>query len=353
MRTGEVVRRWTAATAVGLLAAACSGGAGESTSTSTTEAVETSAPATSAATTVATTTPPVPLQIGIVAPSPEDDGSFTQSLYDALARLDTDAQVGRVLTVAADRDEAREALQEFADDGLDLVIAHGVEFVGALEDVAAANPDVSFATGPDAADPELANVFAYDVRSDEGAFVLGAMASEATGSGAVGVVASVRVPEIQRFVDGFTAGLEYVDPGDVVLDTWLDSFDDGGLAQEAARALVDRGAGALTATSQLSVDAAQVAVERDVPWFGNAVDQAAEAPDQVVASQVYRWEAAFAPMLAAIEAGRTGGERFVLTLADGGIEIAYNDAVAGPALRTVGEETEAALLDGSAVTGVP
>ncbi|MGI9611569.1 MAG: BMP family ABC transporter substrate-binding protein, partial [Acidimicrobiales bacterium] len=75
--------------------------------------------------------------------------------------------------------------------------------------------------------------------------------------------------------------------------------------------------------------------------------------DIVVASQVYHWEVVLEEMLAAIDGGTLGGETYVLTLANDGLVIEYNDAFDLPAeIRAIGDEAVAAIADGSLSTGV-
>ncbi|MGI9644367.1 MAG: BMP family lipoprotein [Ilumatobacteraceae bacterium] len=294
-----------------------------------------------------TTEPPAPVRVGLVAPSAADDGSFTQSMADALARLGVEVEVAG----DTDPDDAAGALERFAGEGFDLVVAHGAEYAGAVREAAGAAPDAAFAWGPaDASGPDdPPNLFVYGARADEGAYALGAMAAAITGGAPLGVVGSVEVADVRRYVEGFVAGA-----GDTSVEvTYIDSFDDEALGAEAARIVADRGAATLTATSQMSVGVLAVAVERSLPWFANLVDQSALAPDLVVASQVYRWEVAIEAILAAAAGEDRPAGSFDLTLANGGLEVVYNDAFAlDPAIREIGDAALGGVRDGSVATGV-
>ena len=340
--------------AVALVLVACSGGESSEVATSapgTTEAVDDPAFDTVATTTTSTTQPPAPVRVGLVAPSGADDASFTLSMTDALGRLGVEVEIAED-TDAAD---AADALGRFAGEGVDLVVAHGTEYAAAVREVAAATPDVAFAWGPPAGGPggssdDPSNLFVYDARADEGAYVLGAVAAAVAAGDPLGVVGSVEVADARRYVEGFVAGA-----GEVTVEvTYLDSFDDRDLAAEAARAVADRGAGTLTATSQMSVGALTVARERSLPWFANLTDQSSLAPELVVASQVYRWEVAIGAILDAVAAGERPPDPFELTLANGGLEVVYNDGFGlDPAFRAIGDAASEGLLDGSVTTGVP
>ncbi len=352
--SGEVRRAAGGIAIAVLVGVACSGGDSEGDSpASTAAATSTETPVFESA--PETTEPVQTLTVGVVLPSADDDGAFSQSMVEALDRIELPVETV-VADQVLDREAAADAMRELADDGAALVIAHGAEFAGAVREVAAEAPDVVFAHGPNVDDPELPNLWTYEARSDQGAFALGSMAAALSTSGSVGVIGSVPVVDVALWADGFAAGVTASSSGATAEVTYIDSFDDGALGQEAARSVADRGADVLTATSQMSVAALEVAVERDLPWFGNYLDQTSLAPDHVVASQVYRWEVAIEPMLAAVADGGDGAavaaDRVVLTLDNGGLEVVYNDAVADESIRTVGEEAIGAVRSGSVLTGV-
>jgi basic membrane protein A len=50
----------------------------------------------------------------------------------------------------------------------------------------------------------------------------------------------------------------------------------------------------------------------------------------VVANQVYRWEVVFKEMITLIEGQTYGGQSFLITLENGGLEIEFNSAYALP-----------------------
>jgi basic membrane protein A len=66
-------------------------------------------------------------------------------------------------------------------------------------------------------------------------------------------------------------------------------------------------------------------------WFGNEQDQASLAPNLVVACQVYDWTGMLKDLIAARKAGKMGGDKYALTMQNGGLSIAYNAGYALPA----------------------
>ena len=267
-----------------------------------------------------------PVRIGIVAPSASNDLAFTQSIVDSVNRVaeerDVEVQITDGTFVVED---AAAAIRGYADDGVDLVIAHGSQYGGPLEEIAPDFPDTTFAWGTAVDTFGLDNVFAYTVRADEGGYVNGVMAAQLTESDTIGVVGPVEVGDAKLYIDGFAAGVESINPEVSVDVNYIESFSDVALASEAANAFVENGADVLTGTAQMVVGATGVANDAGIPWFGTQSNQTPLGEDIVVASQEYHWEIVLNDILDAMADGAAGGETFTLTFENGGLEMVFND----------------------------
>ena len=98
------------------------------------------------------------------------------------------------------------ALRQYAEDGYDLVIGHGSQYGGTIEEIAPDFPDTAFAWGTAVNTFGLPNVSAYTAASDEGGYVLGIAAAELGTS--VGIVGPIEVGDAKLYVDGFRLGAE-------------------------------------------------------------------------------------------------------------------------------------------------
>ena len=244
-------------------------------------------------------------------------------------------------------------LIEGLTDGYDLVIAHGSQFGGPLQEIAPDFPEVSFAWGTAADTFGLDNVYAYTVRADEGGYVNGTIAAQLTESDTIGVVGPIEVGDAKLYVDGFVAGAAAQKPAAKVNVNYIESFSDVALASEAANAFVSNGADVLTGTAQMVVGATGVALENDIPWFGTQSNQSALGESIVVASQVYHWEVVLDQIIDNIGVGTLGGEVFTATLANGGLVMEFNDAFGLDAgIQSAAEATIAAISSGELSTGV-
>jgi len=294
------------------------------------------------------------VQIGIIAPSASNDLAFTQSIVDSVGRVgaerDIDVSVTDGTFVVED---AAAAMRGYAEDGVDLIIAHGSQYGGPLEEIAADFPDVTFAWGTAVDTFGLPNVFAYTTRADEGGYVNGVMAAQLSDAGNIGVVGPIEVGDAKLYVDGFTAGVAAADSSVEVNVNYIESFSDVALAAEAATAFVENGADVLTGTAQMVVGATGVAVDQSIPWFGTQSDQTPLGENIVVASQEYHWEVVLNDILDAMSSGSAGGEVYTLTFENGGLEMIFNDGFELPDdVKAAADEAIAGLTDGSITTGI-
>jgi len=272
-------------------------------------------------------------------------------MYDSLGRVDgISVDVSDGLFVVED---AAAAIRGYAEDGYDIVIAHGTQFGGPLEEIAPDFPDVSFMWGTSTDTKDLPNVYAYNPRSDQGGYVNGVMAAMLSESGNIGVVGPIEAGDAKLYVDGFKAGAAATSADATVTVNWIESFSDVALAAEAATSLIGNGADVLTGTAQMVVGATGVAQADGVPWFGTQSNQNPLGADIVVASQVYHFEGIIEQIIEQVKAGTLGGEVYELTLENGGLVIEFNDAYPlDPAIKTAAEDTAAQLTSGELTTGL-
>ncbi len=284
-------------------------------------------------------------RVAVVAPSTINDLSWTQALGDGLESLvdsqNLEISYSESLFVVED---AGAAIRDYASQGYDLVIAHGTQYAGSIEEIAPEYPEVSFAYGTSTDTLGLDNVYAYTADAEEGGYVNGIMAAALTDQ-SIGIVGPVEAGDAKLYVDGFIEGA--VAGGGNATVNYTGSFGDVALASAAAEAFVANDAGVLTGTSQSVVGAVGVAAEAGIPWFATQANQTQLAPDLVVASHVYHFEVILDTMIDQIKAGTYGGESFGLTYGNGGFVLEFNDGFElDPEIKTLGEDTVAAIVAG-------
>ena len=289
------------------------------------------------------------LTMAIVAPSASDDLAFSQSMVDSVNALDRDITV-QVTDGTFIVEDAAAAIRGYAEDGVDVVIAHGTQFGASLAEIAPDFPDTTFVWGTATDTQGLDNVFAYAPAADEGGYVNGVVAAAISSTGIIGVVGPVEAGDAVSYINGFTTAAEA--GGATVNVTYTGSFGDVALAAEAAEAHLANNADVLTGTAQMVVGAVGVASDAGVPWFGTQSNQTSLDPDLVVASQVYHWEFALEEMLELRDNGTKGGQTFEINLENGGLVIEFNDGFElSDDVKAAAEAAIAGIIDGSIDTG--
>ena len=307
----------------------------------------------------ATAAPVEKFRVAVVMPSAINDLAFSQSMYDALLRVQTDMGGPDKFEIVYSEnmfvvDDAAAAIRDYATKGYNLVIAHGSQYGSSLQEIAPDFPKTSFAWGTTVDTFGQPNIFAYEAASQEGGFVNGVMAATISKSNVIGVIGPIETGDAKLYVDGFKAGALSVKPDAQVNVNYIGSFSDTALAAEAANTHISAGADVLTGSAQMVVGAIGKAKENNVLWFGTQSNQSSLAPSIVVASQVYHWEGILKEMIALIEGGTLGGKSFKADLANGGEVIELNpDSTVAADAKTLAESTIKGIIDGSIKITLP
>jgi basic membrane protein A len=299
-----------------------------------------------------------PFKVAVVMPSAINDLAFSQSMYDALMRVQEEMGADQFQFVFSEGmfvvDDAAAAIRDYASQGYNLVIAHGSQYGSSLQEIAPDFPETSFAWGTTVDTFGLPNIFAYEAASQEGGYVNGVLTAALSKSNVIGVVGPIETGDAKLYVDGFKAGVLATNPDAKVNVNYIGSFSDVALASEAATTHISAGADVLTGTAQMVVGAIGKAEENKVLWFGTQSNQASLAPTVVVASQVYHWEGILKEMIALIQSGTLGGKSFKANLANGGEVIEFNpDYSLSADAKTLADTTVKGITDGSITIALP
>jgi basic membrane protein A len=297
----------------------------------------------------APTATPKPFRIAVIMPSATTDLAFSQSMYGALVKVQTDMGGPGALEIAYTDNlfnvpDAAAAIRDYASKGYDIVIAHGSQYGSSVQDIAPDFPNTTFAWGTDVNTFGMPNVYAYTAAAEEGGFVNGVLAANLTKSKVIGVTGPINVGDAKTYIDGFTQGVASVDPKIKVNATFTGSFSDVSLMTQAAKTQISNGADILTGSSQSVVGSIGAAKDAGgVLWFGTQADQSSLAPSLVVCSQVYDWTGMLKDMIAKHKAGTLGGQTYTLTLSNGGLSMVYNPGYTlDPTVKAAGD----AAIDG-------
>lgn len=153
----------------------------------------------------------------------------------------------------------------------------------AVRRVAKDFPKIAFVFGSGGG-PAEPNVSVFDNWIHEPAFLCGMLAGGLTKSNIIGVVGAMPVPEVNRIVNAFKAGMKEINPNAKLKITFINSWFDPAAAKEAALAQIGSGADVLFAERFGVVEAA---ASKNLFVFGNMSDQNSLAPNFVVSGPVW------------------------------------------------------------------
>lgn len=156
------------------------------------------------------------------------DQSFNDSAAAGLdkAAADFGVQINELEAAQGETDaEKEERLRLLASGGYNPVIAVGFAYATALGKVAPEFPDTNFAI-IDSGDVTGDNIANLVFAEEQGSFLVGAIAAQASKSGNVGFIGGVNTPLIKKFEAGFAAGVKAVTPNAKVQIKYLSEFPD-------------------------------------------------------------------------------------------------------------------------------
>ncbi|NSL54118.1 BMP family ABC transporter substrate-binding protein [Uliginosibacterium aquaticum] len=231
-----------------------------------------------------------PLKAGFIYIGPTGDHGWTYA-HDQGRKAMEAKFAGKVKTTFVENvpetADAERVIRDLASKGHKVIFATSFGYMNAMDKVARQFPKTVFmhATGYKSGK----NLGIYDVRTYEGAYMLGVVAGKMSKSGKLGVVGSIAIPEVVRNINAFTLGARSVNPKATTRVIWVNSWFDPGKEREAALALISQGADVLMQNTD-SPAVVQTAQEKGVFAFGWDSDMSKFGGKAQLAASVLNWE---------------------------------------------------------------
>ena len=190
-------------------------------------------------------------------------------------------------------------MREYCEAGHQLIVGEAFAVEDAARAVAKDYPDRAFLIGssfkPDAA--AAPNFSVFDNYIQDASYLTGMIAGAMT-KGNIGMVGGYPIPEVNRLMHAFMAGVAETKPDAKFQVAFIGSWFDPPKAKETAFAQIDAGADLLYAERFGVSDAAK---ERKVLAIGNVIDTQADYPETVVASALWHFEPTLDAAIKAIQ----------------------------------------------------
>ena len=132
--------------------------------------------------------------------------------------------------------DAERVVRNLAQQGNKVVFGTSFGYMNAMEKVSKQFPDTIFmhATGY----KQGKNLGTYELKTFEGAYLLGVVAGQKSKTNTIGVVASFPIPEVVRNINAYTLGAQSVNPKIKTKVIWANTWFNPGKEREAALALI-------------------------------------------------------------------------------------------------------------------
>lgn len=287
-----------------------------------------------------------PVKAGFIYIGPVGDHGWTyshdQGRLAAQAKLGGKVQTSFVENVPETADSER-VIRDLAQKGTKVIFATSFGYMNQMEKVARAYPNTVFmhATGYKTGK----NLGTYDVRTYEGAYLLGVVAGKTTHSNKLGVVASIPIPEVIRNIDAFTLGARSVNPKVTTRAIWVNSWFDPGKEREAALALIAQGCDVLMQNTD-SPAVVQTALEKGVHAFGWDSDMGKFGGKAQLAASELNWSVIYEDVLSNVLAGTWKSSGYWWGVKEGAVNIADFGADTPADVRKLAEERRDAIKAG-------
>lgn len=213
------------------------------------------------------------------------DKSFNDSAFRGLQRARADLQARVTVLQSKSVTDYEPNLSTLAQQGNVLVFAIGFLMHDSLNAVAPRFPKTHFAIIDSVVDQP--NVTSITFKEEESSFLAGVLAGLTTKRNKVGFLGGIQSPLIEKFRDGFEAGVKSANPGAQVLVKYTGSFDDVASGKEYTSLLYDQGADIVyAAAGKCGLGAIDEAKNRPNGYYviGVDSDQDALAPGKVLTS---------------------------------------------------------------------
>lgn len=280
------------------------------------------------------------------------DKSFNEGAFRGAERFKEETGIDfRDFEITNDA-QREQAMRKFARDGFNPILAIGFSQADAMAKVAAEFPKVKFAIVDSVVDTP--NVQSIVFKEQEGSFLVGMMAAEASKTGKVGFVGGMDIPLIRRFACGYVQGVKYANPKAEVFqnmtgttgDAWKDPVKGG----ELAKSQIDRGADVVYhAAGGTGIGVLRAAADAGKLGIGVDSNQDGLFPGKVLTSMLKRVDNATYKTFSDAKAGTWKPGVEVLGLKDEGIAYAmdeFNKALITPEMKSAADKATADIISG-------
>jgi len=257
-------------------------------------------------------------RIAVLLPGAANDVSWNQVGFNAVKRVSEAVGAEYVVNENVAVSDIERLERQYAEQGYNLIVAHGVEYQEQTIRVAADFPKVFFeVTGGWLNSTD--NVGYAGQGFYEDGYLLGFVAAHLTKTGKIGFVYAVDIPSYKAYIVNTRMGIEAVDKSLTFTPVATGDFDDATKSKQASAALISQGYDVIiNGGDGLSIGVIAAAKDGGVWTTGSMSDQSSLYPAKTYMSTIYNVTVAIERMVHDIQTTGKVQKFYDITLANGG-----------------------------------
>lgn len=221
-------------------------------------------------------------KVALLLPGTINDNGWNATAYNGLKLIESELGAEIAYSEKVAQSDQEEVFRNYATNGYTVLIGHGYEFTDAAKRVASQFPDIKFLiTSTDAI--QEPNLGSTSTNPKQMGFLTGVVAALTTKTNKVGGVGGMEIPPIVFAMEGFEAGVKYINPDIAVTISMTGDFDDAVKAKESTNALINSGADVIVHDAdQAGLGVLEACKEKNVLVISTITTQHELAPDVVL-----------------------------------------------------------------------
>lgn len=246
-----------------------------------------------------------PLKVAAIYTVPVEQ-QWVSRIHKALNAAVARGDIEYVFSENVSNADYERVMREYAEQGKAMIVGESFAVESAARRVAKDYPGIAFLMGS-SGKPQAPNFSVFDNYIQEPAYLTGMIAGGLTKTGKIGMVGGYPIPEVNRLMNAFMAGVREMRPDAQFMVTFINSWFDPPKAKEASFAMIDNGADIMYAERFGVSDAAR---ERGILAIGNVIDTQEQYPNTVVASALWNMEPTIDRAIEAVKTGKFAAEDY-------------------------------------------
>ena len=280
------------------------------------------------------------------------DKSFNESAFNGAQRwAEENGSEFAEFEITSDA-QREQAIRRFAEDGNSPIVMAGFSWATALETAAPDYPDTDFVV-IDVSWIDLPNVRAVGFKEEEGSYLVGMLAAQASETGVVSFVGGMDIPLIRRFGCGYAQGVAAVNEDATVIanmtGTTPAAWNDPVKGSELTLSQISQGSDVVfAAAGGTGVGVLQTASDEGILSIGVDANQNYLFPGEVLTSMMKRVDNVVYESFS----GTTDAGVVILGVAEGGVGYAldeFNAELVSDDMQASVEAASAAMASGELV----